>query len=152
MMWTVLLTGLVVAGCGGDPAPQATLPATRVLHSPELDLIMKNEVNQPYSALVFAVFHGEGGIDYAAIAAPAEVLRTGIAKVRDIADPPVASNQARSVFFSYLDTLAHEAERFHGALVQHDAPGMEAALNRLGKTCNHCHHFFRLEIQDAPDN
>src|SRR5882724_10023244 len=151
-MWTVLIAGVIGAGCGGDPAQQATLPATRAMHSPELDLIMKNEVNQPYSALVFAVFHGEGGIDYPALATASEVLRTGIAKVRDIADPPVATNEARSVFFTYLDTLAHEAERFHSALVQHDPPGMEASLTRLGKTCNHCHHFFRLAIQDAPDN
>ena len=151
-MWALVITGIVVAGCGGEPAPSTTPPAARPMHSPELDLIMKHEVNQPYSALVFGVFHADGGIDYAAIAAPAEVLRTGIAKVRDIADPPVATNEARSVFFTYLDTLAHDAERFHGALVQHDEAGMAAALVRLGKTCNHCHHFFRLALQDAPDN
>ena len=112
---------------------------------------MKDEVNQPYSALVFGVFHSENGIDYVAISTPLEALRSGIAKVRDIADPPVETNEARSVFFTYLDSLAHDADKFRGAVARHDQPGMEASLLRLGKTCNNCHHFFRLEIQDTPE-
>jgi len=112
---------------------------------------MKDEVNQPYSALVFGVFHSENGVDYAAIATPLEVLRSGIAKVRDIADPPVETSEARSVFFTYLESLARDTEKFHSAVARRDRSGIEAALVRLGKTCNSCHHFFRLEIQDTPE-
>lgn len=112
---------------------------------------MKDEVNQPYSALVFGVFHSENGIDYVAIATPLEALRSGIAKVRDIADPPVETNEARSVFFTYLESLAHDTEKFRSAVARRDQPSMEASLVRLGKTCNSCHHFFRLEIQDTPE-
>jgi hypothetical protein len=143
---------VAATGCGGDPAQSTTPTAARSMHSLELDRIMKDEVNQPYSALVFGVFHGDNGIDYSAITIPAEALRAGIAKARDIADPPAATNEGRSVFFTYLDSLAHDAGRLQGAIVQRDQPSMEAALNRLGKTCNNCHHFFRLEIRDAPEN
>ncbi len=31
----------------------------RLLHSPELNEIMKNEVNRPFSALMFLVFHAD---------------------------------------------------------------------------------------------
>ncbi|HEX2687393.1 MAG TPA: hypothetical protein VHN14_12290 [Kofleriaceae bacterium] len=112
---------------------------------------MKDEVNQPYSALVFGVFHSDNGIDYATIAIPLEVLRSGIARVRDIADPPVETNEGRSVFFTYLDSLAHDTEKFRSAVIRRDQPSMEAALVRIGKICNSCHHFFRLEIQDTPE-
>jgi cytochrome c556 len=148
-MRRIVIAYAVATGCGGEPA-QSTIPASgKSLHSPELDQIMKDEVNQPYSALVFNVFHSENEIDYSAIAIPSTVLRTGIAKVRDIADPPVATNEARSVFFTYLESLARDAERFHFAAVHRDRQSMEAALERLGKTCNNCHHFFRLKIEDA---
>jgi cytochrome c556 len=151
-MRSIVIACAIATGCGGEPAQSTTPAAAKSLHSPELDQIMKDEVNQPYSALLFGVFHSEDGIDYAAIAAPSAVLRAGIAKVRDIADPPVATNEARSVFFTYLESLARDAERFHSAEVHRDQPSMEAALERLGKTCNNCHHFFRLKIEDAATN
>jgi cytochrome c556 len=148
----IVIACAVAASCSGEPA-QSTIPApAKSLHSPELHQIMKDEVNQPYSALVFNVFHSENEIDYAAIAIPVSVLRTGIAKVRDIADPPVTTNEARSVFFTYLESLARDAERFHNAAVHRDRPSMETALMRLGKTCNNCHHFFRLKIEDPAAN
>lgn len=148
MMCSIVITCAVAAGCSGEPTP-STIPApARSLHSPELHQIMKDEVSQPYSALVFNVFHSESEIDCAAIATPVTVLRAGIAKVRDIADPPVTTNEARSVFFTYLESLARDAERFHNAVIHRDRPSMEAALMRLGKTCNNCHHFFRLKIED----
>lgn len=149
-MWAIVIACVIVTGCSSVPAqPNAPTTTAKPLHSPELNRIMKNEVNQPYSALVFGVFHSENGIDYAAIATPLEALRSGIAKVREITDPPVETNEARSVFFTYLDSLAHDTDKFRGAVGRRDQPGMEAALVRLGKTCNSCHHFFRLEIQDT---
>jgi len=148
-MRSIVIACTVATGCSGEPT-QSTIPApAKMLHSPELHQIMKDEVNQPYSALVFNVFHSGNEMDYAAIAIPVTVLRAGIAKVRDIADPPVTTNEARSVFFTYLESLARDAERFHNATVRRDRPSMEAALVRLGKTCNNCHHFFRLKIEDA---
>jgi cytochrome c556 len=151
-MRITVIAYVVSTGCGGMPAQPATpTPAAKPLHSPELDRIMKNEVNQPYSALVFGVFHSENGVDYAAIATPLEVLRSGIAKVRNIADPPVETSEARAVFFTYLESLAHDTEKLRSAVARRDPSDTEAALVRLGKTCNSCHHFFRLEIQDTPE-
>jgi cytochrome c556 len=148
---SVLASGLAI-GCGGASVAQPTAaPAAKSLHSPELNRVMKEEVNQPYSALVFLVFHGEGELDYGATAAPSETLRGGISKVRYIAELPTETSEARAVFFTYLDNLALDAERFRGAVLQRDKPGMGSALSRIGKTCNSCHHFFRLEIHDTPE-
>jgi hypothetical protein len=151
-MWGIVIACMIVTGCSALPAQPSTLTATpKPLHSIELNRIMKEEVNQPYSALVFGVFHGDNGVDYPGIATPLEALRSGIAKVRGIADPPAETNEARSVFFTYLETLAHDTEKFRSAVVRRDQPSMEATLVRLSKTCNSCHHFFRLEIQDTPE-
>lgn len=150
MLRAIDIACVIVTGCSSVPAqPNTPTTTAKSLHSPELNRIMKHEVNQPYSALVFGVFHSENEIDDATIATPLEALRSGIAKVREIVDPPVETNEARSVFFTYLDTLAHDTEKFRNAVTRHDQPSMEAALLKLGKTCNSCHHFFRLEIQDT---
>jgi cytochrome c556 len=149
-MRPILIAFLVATGCGSTPVQPTTPPLTRPLHSTELGRIMKEEVNQPYSALAFTVFHSDNGIDYAALAAPAEALRAGIAKVRYIADPPAETSEARAVFFTFLDSLAVDAERFSVGFAQRDPQVMAAALGRISDTCNSCHHFFRLDIQDTP--
>jgi len=147
-----LVIALALAACGGAKASAPSTPAGggTSLHSPELNRIMKLEVNQPYSALQFMVFHGEGGeIDYAAIAVPAETLRGGITKVRAIVDPPVTSNEARSVFFTFVENISHDADKLAVAVARRDRAQIEAALARIGETCNNCHHFFRLAIEDT---
>jgi len=141
---------LYVVACGAGTSQSATTPP-QLMHSPELNHIMKSEVNQPFSALEFMVFHAEGGdLDYTAIGGPAEMLRAGIARVRAIVDPPVQTNEARSVFFTFVENLARDADRFSQAVARRDRAGMESSLNRISETCNNCHHFFRLSIADSP--
>lgn len=133
-------------GCGGA-APAQPVEQPKLLHSPELNDIMKNEVNQPFSALTFLVFHSEPGsdLDFAKITVPASSLRLGIAKVRAIVNPPVQTNEAREVFFTYVDSLVRDSEVLVGAVGYHDRAKTEGALNRISETCNNCHHFFRLK-------
>jgi len=151
--FVIVVVSLGLAACGGAKASAPSAPAGGTsLHSPELNRIMKLEVNQPYSALQFMVFHGEGGeIDYAAIAVPAETLRGGITKVRAIVDPPVTSNEARSVFFTFVENLSHDADKLAQAVARRDRAQIEATLGRIGETCNNCHHFFRLAIDDTKE-
>lgn len=155
-MTRCLVIALGLAACGGAKGSAPNGPSGgggTSLHSPELNRIMKLEVNQPYSALQFMVFHGEGGeIDYAAIAVPAETLRGGITKVRAIVDPPVQSNEARSVFFTFVENLAHDADKLAQGVARRDRAQIEGALGRIGETCNNCHHFFRLAIDDATEH
>ena len=73
MRTAMLIIGLwhLAAGCGGAKSSSGTTPTGggATLHSPELNRIMKLEVNQPFSAMQFMVFHAEGGeIDFAALA------------------------------------------------------------------------------------
>jgi hypothetical protein len=140
---------VTTSGCGGAPPPPAEQP--KLLHSAELNDIMKNEVNEPFSALTFLVFHAEGGeLDFARISLPASSLRLGVAKVRAIVNPPVQTNEAREVFFTYVDSLVRDSESLVGAVGFRDRAKTEAALNRISDTCNNCHHFFRL--RDIEEN
>jgi cytochrome c556 len=150
MRIATLLTMLAVS-CGGTAQPAATTTPPKLLHSPELNDIMKAEVNQPFSALQFLVFHagdanpGGSDLDYARIAVPASTLREGIFKVRAIVDPPVPAGEARAVFFTYVDSLARDSEQLFGAVALRDRGKTERLLTRIGETCSNCHHFFRLK-------
>lgn len=147
-----LLTLLALSlGCGGGVGEQrGDAPPPRLLHSPELNEIMKNEVNQPFSALMFLIFHSgdeseDGELDYARIGAPVATLRTGISKVRSMVNPPVQTEEAREVFLTYVDSLVRDAELLGKAFEGRHRSRMEALLKKITNTCNDCHHFFRLK-------
>jgi hypothetical protein len=139
-------------GCGGGATAQRS-EAPKLLHSPELNEIMKNEVNQPFSALMFLVFHaddgtgdGNGELDYAKISLPVTTLRNGLSKVRAMVNPPVQTPEAREVFLTYVDSLVRDADSLSKAFEGRDRPGMEKLLKKITSTCNDCHHFFRLKV------
>jgi hypothetical protein len=141
----------LLLGCGGGAAEQRAAAPVRLLHSPELNEIMKNEVNQPFSALMFLVFHSDeasedGQLDFARIGMPVTTLRTGIAKVRAMMNPPVQTAEAREVFTTYVDSLVRDSELLSRALADKDRPRMESVLQKITRTCNDCHHFFRLKV------
>ena len=141
-------------GCGGaGTQKQGGLPP-KLLHSPELNDIMKNEVNQPFSALMFLVFHSaesspDGEVDFDKIAVPATTLRKGIAKVRSMLNPPVETAEAREVFLTYVDSMVRDSESLSHALAIKDREKMETVLKKITHTCNDCHHFFRLKVVDG---
>lgn len=147
-----LLSLPALLGCGGGGASERRGEGpVRLLHSPELNEIMKNEVNQPFSALMFLVFHSaesdpDGELDFAEIEAPVTTLRTGIAKVRAMVNPPVQTAEAREVFLTYVDSLVRDSESLGQALAGKDRPRMEKVLQKITQTCNDCHHFFRLKV------
>ncbi len=140
----------LLPGCGGGASTQRA-EAPKLLHSPELNDIMKNEVNQPFSALMFLVFHGadeseDGELDYARISVPVTTLRTGISKVRAMVNPPVQTAEAREVFLTYVVALVRDSESLFRSFEGRDRPGMEQVLQKITRTCNDCHHFFRLKL------
>jgi hypothetical protein len=142
----------LLLGCGGGAASERRGGApVRLLHSPELTEIMKNEVNQPFSALMFLVFHSaesdpDGELDFAEIKPPVMTLQLGISKVRAMVNPPVQTAEAREVFLTYVDSLVRDSESLSQALAGRDRPQMERVLQKITQTCNDCHHFFRLKI------
>jgi len=155
MRITTLIT-ICALGCGGASPPSTTMAPT-LLHSAVLNEIMKTEVNQPFSALTFLVFHaadvnpGSSDLEYAKISIPAATLREGIFKVRAIADPPVLTTEARAVFFTFVESMARDSDQLSTAVASRDRGRTEKLLTKISETCSNCHHFFRLkEIQDSP--
>jgi hypothetical protein len=148
VLWAPLL------GCGGGGAQKPGGLPPKLLHSPELNDIMKNEVNQPFSALMFLVFHAaeaseDGAVDFEKIAVPATKMRNGIAKVRSMLNPPVRTAEAREVFLTYVDSMVRDSEAFTQAIAVKDRAKMETVLKKITHTCNDCHHFFRLKVVDG---
>jgi hypothetical protein len=143
-------TPVLALGCGGGASAQRG-DAPKLLHSPELNEIMKNEVNQPFSALMFLVFHSadeseDGQLDYAKIGRPVSTLRTGLGKVQAMVNPPVQTTEAREVFLTYVESLVRDADSLSQAYENRDRPQMERLLKKITNTCNDCHHFFRLKV------
>lgn len=143
-------------GCGGAAGEHSGGVVgggpVKLLHSPELNDIMKNEVNQPFSALMFLVFHandGDGeqdGLDFNKIELPVTTLRRGISKVRAMLNPPVQTAEARAVFLTYVDAMVRDSEALTLAVASKDQGQMEGVLKKITHTCNDCHHFFRLKV------
>ena len=149
----ILISPALLLGCGGGASERhgGGGGPVRLLHSPELNEIMKNEVNQPFSALMFLVFHSaetspDGELDFAEITAPVATLRTGVAKVQAMVNPPVQTAESREVFLTYVDSLVRDSELLAQALAGKNRPRMEQVLQKITQTCNDCHHFFRLKV------
>jgi hypothetical protein len=148
-MRTALLIPLFALGCGATP--QAETAAPLFLHNEELNNIMKTEVNEPFSALQFLVFHaneadpGVTDLDYAKIGVPVATLREGLFKVRSIVDPPVRTAEARAVFFTYVTSMVRDSEQLSEAVAGRDRARTEKLIAKIGETCSNCHHFFRLK-------
>jgi cytochrome c556 len=153
----------LLAACSGQPAarrqeqpqpPQQQQPSRsheEYRRSSELNRIMKNEVNKPFSKLTFFVFHSDGDFDFSEIAKTTAEFRAGIADARNVPDLPVDSDEGREVFTTFLESLDRDASKLSDAVAKHDGGGMQAMLGKLSRTCNNCHHFFRLDIEDSPE-
>ena len=112
---------------------------------------MKNEVNKPFSKLTFFVFHSDGDFDFKEIAKTTAEFHAGIAKARAFPDPPVESEQGREVFATFLEHLDRDCNQLSTAIQDRDGRKMRHLLGKLSRTCNNCHHFFRLDIADSPE-
>ncbi len=156
-MRAIPILGVVaLAGCGSRPASETPGPPSWG-HSARLSAIMKNEVNQPFSALSFAVYFAHDGElardaepPYPDIAQPTAALRAGLTKVRFLPDLPASTPEAREVFVAYIDGLLHDSDALADAIADRDRPRTEALLTKISVTCNDCHHFFRLAVDDTP--
>jgi hypothetical protein len=147
----IRLTIVVLVASCGRPTPGSATHRELLLHSPELNQIMREMVNQPFSALAYLVLHrgddtsGDGELDYSRLELPVATLRTGLRRVQTLAAPPVRTEEGRAVFFTYVESMATDAEALQGALEEHDDDEMRRLLARISDTCNDCHHFFRLD-------
>jgi hypothetical protein len=152
----LLMLCAALAACGGKTPEggnvrESKTPAKEYRRSPVLNKIMKNAVNKPFSKLTFFVFHSEGNFDFSEIDKTTREFHEGISQARAVTDLPVDSAQGREVFTTFLENLDHDCLRLSRAIASHDGNTMQSMLARLSRTCNNCHHFFRLDIADSPE-
>jgi cytochrome c556 len=146
---------VLLAGCGSGGIPpghdkQVAPPPPTYRHSPVLNAIMKEEINKPFSRVTFFVFHSDGNFDFNEITKSTDELHAGVAKAKAFPDPPVISAEGREVFATFLEGLDRDCTKLSDAVKERDPRRMQAALGKLSRTCNDCHHFFRLDIPDSP--
>jgi len=148
----MVVAGALV-GCS-EPAqkPAVTPAAAAAPGQSQLDKLMRDHMNKVFSQLIFQVFHNDTDLDFAMVGQQAVELRGTVDRVRHLPTPDlVASAEAREVFFTYNDALQRDSDKFQLAVDHHDLDSMKSLLTRIGQTCNQCHHFFRLKIEDTPE-
>lgn len=147
------LAGCSTAKSSTTPASAAASQESRDAALTELGLLMKNDVNPAFSKLTFLVFHGNTMEDPAQLKAElttaATVLRGAIGRLRTWTQPPTESTEGRDVFYTYANAVDASTERLVGAIDRDDQPTAAAQMRQIAKTCNSCHHFFRLQIEDS---
>jgi hypothetical protein len=153
---------VLAAGCPGSTATKPTTTTTtsgEASASPDgtakpksgLDKLMRTRMNKAYTQLVFYVLDSTADVDFAKIQAETEDLKGAVGTVLSLPTPAMAqSEEARSVYRTYNETLQRDTNRFAEAVGAKDRPQMEGLLSKIGKTCNDCHRFFRVDVKDPP--
>jgi hypothetical protein len=130
-----------------DRAPDAGMAA--------LAALMKNQINPAFSKLTFLVFHGdELQEDPNAVRMEmqraATTLRGSISQLREW--PEVSSSQSpegREVFYTYAASVDRQTQRLFEAIEKRDNDTAATQMQDIADTCNNCHHFFRLKLEDS---
>lgn len=129
-----------------DPQPDAGMAA--------LAALMKNQINPAFSKLMFLVFHGdELQEDPNAVRTEmqrsARNLRASIGELRDWKELSTQSAEGREVFFTLAANVDRQAQTLFDAIERRDQDTAAAQMQEIADTCNNCHHFFRLKIEDS---
>lgn len=143
----------MLAACGGKAGEKTagTGPAKKIA---ALGALMKNDINPPFSRLTFLVFHGDSmGEDGAQLAAEmrryADALRASCARLKTWQEVPAGTQEAREVFYTFAESVDKMTDKLVAAVTSGDLAVAETQLERIADTCNNCHHFFRLDIEDS---
>ena len=145
------LAALLIAGCARPPAVGAhDGPTIRKLEA--LGNLMKNEINPAFSKLVFLLAHAELEDPQAVrneLGVAGANLRISIGKLRQWHDPPTESTQGRDVFLTYAASIDTMTIKMIGSIDRDDRKTALAELEEIADTCNNCHHFVRLKVDDS---
>ena len=144
---------VALAACSSKPPTPAHPPANHDAALTELGLLMKNDINPAFSKLTFLVFHGESMDDpvklKSELTMAASVLRDSLVRLRTWSKPPTESEEGRAVFYTYANAVDTSTQRLVEAIGQEDQPTAAQQMRQIAKSCNSCHHFFRLKIEDS---
>jgi cytochrome c556 len=150
---TRALIALLLAACTKAPIP-ATEQRPSDASMTALAALMKNQINPAFSKLMFLVFHGEElQEDPNAIRIEmqrfATVLRSGMGELAAWREPPTQTTEGREVFFTYSQNVDKQTQSLFDAIERRDGGAAEKQMQEIADTCNNCHHFFRLDIEDS---
>jgi len=145
---------LVVAACTKSPAPPTTAERMPDAGMAALAVLMKNHINPAFSKLTFLVFHAQELQEdpnevRAEMQRMATALRASIGKLRDWRELPTQSPQGREVFYTYAASVELQTTELSNAIERRDDETAATHMSDIADTCNNCHHFFRLEIEDS---
>ena len=147
------IIGLVLAmGCSKPAAQGPEQPKSKSVA--ELAALMKNEINPQFSRLMFLLFHGDTVEDdkqtvRAEMQRSATALRTSIGRLRTWEKVPAESSEARDVFYTFAESVDLNTLKLVQAIDRGDDNVATRQLEQIADTCNNCHHFFRLDIEDS---
>lgn len=149
---TLLL--LLVAACSRGPAAKGPDDGPTIASVAELGALMKNEINPAFSRLTFLLLHGESVEDNAEalgaeLGRSASRLRGAIAKLRAWTHVPAKTEQGREVFFTFAESVDQMTEKLVVRVSRGEREAAQGQLEQIADTCNNCHHFFRLKIEDS---
>jgi hypothetical protein len=142
-----------LGACPKAPVPASDRPPDAGMAA--LAALMKNQINPAFSKLTFLVFHGdELQEDPNAVRAEmqraATTLRTSIGELRDWRElSMMQSIEGRDVFNTYAASVDRQAQKLVDAIAVRDNDTAATQMQDIADTCNNCHHFFRLRIEDS---
>lgn len=145
---------LLLAACTKSPTPPTTVEPPKDAQMAALAALMKNHINPAFSKLTFLVFHADELQEdpnsvRAEMQRTAMVLRGSIGKLRDWKEIPSESAQGREVFYTYAANVDRQAQQLFDAIERRDHDTAATQMSDIADTCNNCHHFFRLKIEDS---
>ncbi len=156
MSHRILLAALLVVcvgACPKQPVPDSAKTPDAGMAA--LAALMKNQINPAFSKLTFLVFHGDElqedpNAVRAEMARAAGTLRTSIGELRDWRElSMMQSMEGREVFNTYAGSVDRQAQKLVDAIAARDNDTAAAQMQDIADTCNNCHHFFRLRIEDS---
>lgn len=151
--WFLIGCAPMLIGCPKNPEVQVEGGA-KIRKMEALGMLMKNEINPAFSKLGFLLFHGatveeDPKVIRAELQIAASKLQLGIRRLRDWQQLPTETSEGRDVFITFANSVDKSTEQLVTAISRNDDATAQAQLEKIADTCNNCHHFFRLDIEDS---
>jgi hypothetical protein len=148
----MIALALALTACP-KPAPQTAAPGDTPGVT-ALAILMKNRINPAFSKLTFLVFHGDElqedpNAVRMELQRTANLLKGSVGELKEWREPPTDSTEGREVFYTYTANVDQQARQLFDAIERHDAAAAQTQMQDLADTCNNCHHFFRLKVEDS---
>jgi hypothetical protein len=145
MLSRIVSSSIAVLACS-CAAPVSIPTTTRA--TPPLARFMREEVNVPFAFVMLETASAQRG---RRVHKAASILREAAHDLVHWSDPPVASDEARDVFYAYAENLEFHVTHLEDAAAHHEHVRTLDTLEQIRQTCNHCHHYFRPASVISPD-